>query len=110
MNDIMNFFYLPITSALFAVVWVYALTEPGAIFGWWPNVSNKISTNDYFIKLSYGCSKCLAGQICMWRIFFEKIPMNPNGIPMILNQDFTLIWQIITSIFIALIIEKHLES
>ncbi len=104
MNDLMNFLYLPVTSALFAVVWVYALTEPGAIFGWWPDLSNKISTSNWWIKLSYGCSKCMAGQICIWRIIFDQ------NIKILTDFDNVIIWQTLTAILISLLIEKHFND
>lgn len=104
MNNIIDFLYLPLTSSLFAIVWVYALTEPGAIFGWWPNLSNKISTANWWIKLSYGCAKCLSGQICLWRILIDKnISIYNEFSPL-------LIWQILIAIFFTLIFEKFIES
>ncbi len=89
-----DFLYIPLTSALFAIVWVYALTEDGALFGWWPEISNKISTDNWFIKLSYGCAKCIAGQICLWRCLISE--------PITID----IFWQVLIAILISLIYEK----
>jgi hypothetical protein len=97
MSDILDFFYIPVTSALFAIVWVYALTDSGQLFGFWPAISNKISKDDWFVKLSYACVKCIAGQVCLWRVIIE------------FEFEIISFWKILSSIFLALIFEKYYE-
>ena len=91
----MTWIFIPLTSAAAAAAWVYGLTESGAIFGFWPGISNKISTRNWWIKLSYGCPKCIAGQICLWRCIFA--------------HDYD-IWKVFVAIFAGLLIEETINK
>ena len=89
---------LPVQASIIALVWVYALTEGGNIFDFWPKIANKISQNDYWIHLAYGCPKCLAGQIALWWSLC------------LFGFDIIVFWNIIYAIFITLIIETWISS
>jgi hypothetical protein len=91
-------YIIPIQSALIAIVWVFALTEGGNIFDFWPKIANKISQNDYWIHLAYGCPKCLAGQISLWWSLY------------VYGFDMVVFFNVIYSIFITLIIEAWINK
>lgn len=54
------------TAAVFGCLWVFCYTEGGNIFDWWPKVAARISKHPKWLKLAYGCEKCMAGQIAFW--------------------------------------------
>lgn len=57
---------IPFFAAIIGFVWVYALTEDGGIFDWWPSVALKISKHPKWIKIAYECEKCISGQLALW--------------------------------------------
>lgn len=65
---------IPFHAAIIGLLWTHVLTESGNIFGWWPQVANKISNHKAWIKIAYGCEKCIAGQIALWWTVYRCIP------------------------------------
>ncbi len=91
-------YIIPIQSSIIATVWVFALTEGGNIFDFWPKIANKISQNDKWLHLAYGCPKCLAGQIALWWSLY------------VYHLDMIVFFNVIYSIFITLILETWINS
>jgi hypothetical protein len=67
---------------VFAFLFCEVLTRPGEIFGWWPEMIERMAGMtgknpiDYTVgqalinKWLYGCAKCMAGMLCVLSLFW----------------------------------------
>lgn len=101
--------YIPLVFALCAVAW-NRITEPGEVFGWLPNYlfarsyhASPHRWHRYAIaRVTWACSKCIAGFWCLWFTIFDCIGHS--------NFDWFKLPAPLLAVAGALILERYLQD
>jgi hypothetical protein len=101
--------YAPLVFALCAVAW-QRITEPGEVFAWLPSLlfkrqylSDTANRFKYAVaRVTWACSKCIAGFWCLWFTVFELIAHS--------NFDWFKLPAPLLAVAGAFIIERYLQD